>query len=45
VARTNVNGVELWFETRGTGERLVLVHGSWGDSTGWAPVVGPLAER
>lgn len=40
-----VNGVELFFETTGAGERLVLVHGSWGDATNWAPVVRPLAER
>ncbi len=25
------NGVELFYEVSGTGEPLVLVHGSWGD--------------
>lgn len=42
---TRVNGVELFFEATGTGDTLVLTHGSWGDSTSWGAVVGPLAER
>jgi pimeloyl-ACP methyl ester carboxylesterase len=44
VAVTHVNGVELFFETSGVGEPLVLVHGSWGDHHNWDPVVGPLSE-
>jgi pimeloyl-ACP methyl ester carboxylesterase len=39
-----VNGVELYYELRGSGEPLVLVHGSWGDHRNWAPVVPALAE-
>jgi pimeloyl-ACP methyl ester carboxylesterase len=42
VKRTN--GVELFYEVRGAGEPLVLVHGSWGDHHQWDPVVGPLSE-
>lgn len=39
-----VNGVELHFEIRGSGEPLVLVHGSWTDHHNWDPVVPALAE-
>ncbi|MGH8776084.1 MAG: alpha/beta fold hydrolase [Jiangellaceae bacterium] len=45
MASAVVNDVELFFETTGSGERLVLVHGSWGDATSWRAVVGPLADR
>jgi len=40
-----LNGVELHYETVGTGPRMVLTHGSWTDGSGWAPVVSALAER
>ena len=40
-----VNDVELFYETTGSGELLVLVHGSWGDARSWDSVVAPLAER
>jgi pimeloyl-ACP methyl ester carboxylesterase len=39
-----VNGVELHYERGGTGEPLVLVHGSWVDCRVWDKVV-PLLER
>jgi len=45
MATTRVNGVELYYETMGTGDCLVLTHGSWTDGTGWDRVVGALAER
>jgi pimeloyl-ACP methyl ester carboxylesterase len=45
MATTCVNGVELYFETTGTGDCLVLTHGSWTDGTGWNPAVHRLAER
>jgi pimeloyl-ACP methyl ester carboxylesterase len=45
MAIVNVNGVDLYFETTGSGERIVLTHGSWTDATNWAAVVGALAER
>jgi pimeloyl-ACP methyl ester carboxylesterase len=41
----NINGVDLYFETVGAGERLVLTHGSWVDGSGWSPSVPSLAER
>lgn len=40
-----VNGVELYVETIGAGDRVVLVHGSWGDATTWDALAGLLAER
>jgi pimeloyl-ACP methyl ester carboxylesterase len=39
-----VNGVELFYELSGSGDPLVLVHGSWGDHHNWDPVIGSLAE-
>jgi pimeloyl-ACP methyl ester carboxylesterase len=41
----NVNGIDLYFDTVGAGETLVLTHGSWTDGSGWAPAVPSLAER
>jgi pimeloyl-ACP methyl ester carboxylesterase len=40
-----INGVELYLESVGAGETLVLTHGSWTDGSGWAPSVPKLAER
>src|ERR687897_2070034 len=39
-----VNGVRLYYELHGSGEPLVLVHGSWGDARNWRFVVPGLAE-
>jgi pimeloyl-ACP methyl ester carboxylesterase len=44
-ATREVNGVQLYYELHGSGEPLVLVHGSWGDATGWTFVVPTLAEN
>ena len=38
------NGVRLYYELHGSGEPLVLVHGSWGDATGWGLVAPALAQ-
>jgi pimeloyl-ACP methyl ester carboxylesterase len=40
---TTINGVDLYCEATGTGEPLVLIHGSWGDHANWAQVAQPLA--
>jgi pimeloyl-ACP methyl ester carboxylesterase len=40
----DVNGVRLYYELNGSGEPLVLVHGSWGDARSWRFVVPGLAE-
>src|SRR4051812_16615 len=45
MARVGANGTELFYETAGNGDPLVLVHGSWGDHYNWTPVLDPLAER
>lgn len=39
-----VNGTKLYYELHGSGEPLVLVHGSWADTTQWGLVVPALAE-
>jgi pimeloyl-ACP methyl ester carboxylesterase len=39
-----VNGVGLYYELNGSGDPLVLVHGSWADHHSWDPVVGSLAD-
>jgi len=44
MAVAHVNGVDLYYELNGAGEPLVLVHGSWGDTTGWDLVLLGLAE-
>ncbi|WP_116998277.1 alpha/beta fold hydrolase [Desertimonas flava] len=41
---SRADGTTLHYEVVGDGNALVLVHGSWGDSTGWAFVVPGLAE-
>jgi pimeloyl-ACP methyl ester carboxylesterase len=38
------NGVRLYYELHGSGDPLVLVHGSWVDAADWRPVVEPLAR-
>lgn len=45
MATCDVNGVELYYEMRGGGERLVLTHGSWTDASSWGPALDLLAER
>src|ERR1700730_11341677 len=44
MSTARVNGVELYYERSGSGEPLVLVHGSWSDHHNWDPVVSALAE-
>lgn len=39
------NGVRLNYELDGSGEPVVLVHGSWLELHSWAPLVPPLARR
>jgi pimeloyl-ACP methyl ester carboxylesterase len=41
---TEANGVRLYYEIHGSGEPVVLVHGSWVDATRWRFVVPGLAE-
>ena len=44
MAFARVNGVRLYFEEHGSGEPMVLVHGSWGDHHNWDAVVPGLAK-
>ena len=39
------DGVDLYHETTGSGDRIILTHGSWGDGRSWAGVVDGLAAR
>jgi pimeloyl-ACP methyl ester carboxylesterase len=43
VPQVETNGVGLYYELHGDGEPVALVHGSWGDATGWAFVMPTLA--
>ncbi|MFE2724046.1 alpha/beta fold hydrolase [Kitasatospora sp. NPDC059327] len=45
MAEVQVNGVSLYYEARGSGPSVVLVHGSWSDADSWARVVPGLAEQ
>ncbi|MEU4740754.1 alpha/beta hydrolase [Actinosynnema sp. NPDC023658] len=40
-----VNGVRTWFEVRGEGEPLVLLHGGFSDSRDFEPNLARLADR
>jgi pimeloyl-ACP methyl ester carboxylesterase len=40
-----LNGVDLYYETVGAGDRLVLTHGSWSDGTSWTPALTLLTPR
>jgi pimeloyl-ACP methyl ester carboxylesterase len=44
VPNVRVNGVELFHELQGSGETVVLVHGSWGDHANWRTVAPALAD-
>jgi len=39
-----INGVQLYWELSGSGEPLILVHGSWGDHHNWRSVVPALSN-
>ena len=42
--RQLINGVDLFYELAGSGDPLVLVHGSWVDHTSWQLVIPDLAR-
>ncbi len=44
MAEAIVNGTTLYYELHGSGDPVVLVHGSWADANRWAPVLPGLAE-
>lgn len=41
---SSINGVSLYWEAKGDGEPVILVHGSWGDHNNWAQVVPALSR-
>jgi pimeloyl-ACP methyl ester carboxylesterase len=43
--RVSVNGIELYYETQGTGRPLVLLHGGLGSGEMFGPVLPTLAEH
>ncbi len=44
MAVAHVNGVDIYYEIHGAGEPLVLVHGSWTDTTQWDLVLPGFAD-
>jgi pimeloyl-ACP methyl ester carboxylesterase len=44
MAVAHVNGVDIYYELHGAGESLVLMHGSWTDTTQWDLVLPGLAD-
>lgn len=44
MSTTEINGVELYYEVHGTGECVVLTHGSWTDGSGWQRAVAELKD-
>lgn len=45
MATVEINGVELYYEQVGEGDRVVLTHGAWTDGRTWQAVVERLADR
>ena len=45
MATARVNDVELYYDDIGSGECIVLTHGSWTDATGWQDAAALLAHR
>lgn len=44
MSAARINGVEIYYELSGSGEPLVLVHGSWADHHSWDRVIPALSE-
>ncbi|MEO8677588.1 MAG: alpha/beta fold hydrolase [Vicinamibacterales bacterium] len=45
MATTHVNGVDLYYETHGAGEPVLLIHGLGSSTRDWAPQIDALATR
>lgn len=45
MATTEINGVELYYEVHGSGDWIVMTHGSWTDGSGWQQAVAELKDR
>jgi len=42
---TRINGLELFYERQGAGDRVVFTHGAWTDGRGWHDVIERLDGR
>src|SRR5215475_10599078 len=40
-----VNGLRIYYETHGSGQPLVLLHGAFGFNEGWAPLLPALTKN
>jgi len=45
MATAEVNGVELYYEHVGEGDRIVMTHGAWSDGGAWQTVTERLSDR
>lgn len=45
MSEATVNGIRLHYESVGSGDPLVLIHGAWSDATTWEFVLPELAQR
>jgi pimeloyl-ACP methyl ester carboxylesterase len=45
MARIDLGGVDTWYEERGEGDPLVLLHPGGADARAWGPSAGRFAER
>lgn len=45
MATAEINGVELYYEQVGEGDRMVLTHGAWTDGRTWHALTERLADR
>lgn len=44
-AYADVNGIDLYYETHGTGSPMVLLHGGLGSGEMFGPIIGTFADR
>ena len=40
-----VNGLQMYYETHGAGEPLMLLHGAYGTIDLWGPILTSLSEH
>lgn len=45
MATVDFDGVELFYERSGSGDRVVMTHGAWRDGRAWQAVTEHLTDR
>ena len=45
MTRNGLDGLDLFYQSVGAGERVVMTHGAWTDGRSWEAVAGFLAKR